>query len=618
MALIRIVNATFLYGDKVVLREANCDLPLKGHVGLCGRNGEGKSTLLSILTGETALHKGEVILPRGTRVSRLAQSVPQFAQKTVYEFLLQSHPVLGEDLLSYQNRVSQNDQSDALHQLTKRIEDNDGWSFINKVKTVISKLSLSADDDISSLSGGLKRRVLLAKALVEEPDLLLLDEPTNHLDIEAIIWLESFLKSFNGAFIIVSHDRAFLNQVTNTIVELDRGLLHTYDCHFNQFLKRQSERLANEEKQNQLFEKKLADEEVWIRKGIKARRTRNEGRVRALKKMREEAKKRLTKPGEIKQVSQTLKQSGKLIFEVNDVTYQIDEQMLIKDFSVLVSKGDKIGIIGPNGSGKSTLLRLLLQKIQPNSGDIKIGSQLEIGYFDQLRDEIDDNLNLIDNVADGQTEVMVNGKPTHVITYLKSFLFAPSQAHSLASRLSGGERNRLLLAKLFTKPHNTLILDEPTNDLDIETLEILESLLVDYKGTLLVVSHDREFLNNVTTKLWCFERNGHIEQVVGGYEDYLRTKASQEEKTQTKPTNLKHTNKKSNKLSYNEQRELKALPQQIENLEEMVEKMQNQAADSTFYQKPQDEIATFMKELETQQAKLNGLYERWQELEGGE
>jgi ATP-binding cassette subfamily F protein uup len=484
-------------------------------------------------------------------------------------------------------------------------------------------MQLDGDMDYVSLSGGMKRRVLLAKALVIKPDILLLDEPTNHLDLSAIQWLEEQLLNYKGALMFITHDRSFMRKLSTRIIELDRGLLTSYPGDYDTYLRRKAEALHAEEVENAHFDKKLAQEEVWIRQGIKARRTRNEGRVRALEKMRAERNQRRNQVGKVAMNVAQAERSGKLVAEAENVCFEYEGKPLINNLNTTILRGDKIGIIGPNGVGKTTLLRLLLGDLKPVSGSIKNGTKLEVAYFDQFRAQLDDAASVIDNLSQGREFVEINGNRKHVIGYLQDFLFAPERARSPVSMLSGGERNRLLLAKLFSKPSNILVLDEPTNDLDIETLELLEELVMDYAGTVLVVSHDREFVNNVVTSTLVFEGDAQVNEYVGGYDDWLR-QSENNVKKESGATQKKTSDKKSvshdkaaiaKKLSYKDQRELDALPAQIEGFENEVETLQNRMADEAFYKQEKDEILKVQEQLEKAQAGLEHCYTRWEELE---
>ncbi|NOQ88287.1 MAG: ATP-binding cassette domain-containing protein, partial [Gammaproteobacteria bacterium] len=517
-----------------------------------------------------------------------------------------------------------NDQTTAeLERAQNQVDIHNAWQLNQQVEEVLSRMQLDGDADYGALSGGMKRRVLLAKALVIKPDILLLDEPTNHLDLTAIQWLEEQLLTYKGALMFITHDRSFMRRLATRIIELDRGCLTSYPGNYDTYLRRKAEALHAEEVENAHFDKKLVQEEVWIRQGIKARRTRNEGRVRALEKMRVERNQRRNQVGKVTMNVAQAERSGKLVAEAENVCFEYDGKPLIKDLNTTILRGDKIGIIGPNGVGKTTLLRLLLGDLKPTTGTIKNGTKLEVAYFDQFRAQLDDSASVIDNLSQGREFVEINGSRKHVIGYLQDFLFAPERARSPVSMLSGGERNRLLLAKLFSKPSNILVLDEPTNDLDIETLELLEELVMEYKGTVLVVSHDREFVNNVVTSTLVFEGDAQVNEYVGGYDDWLK-QSKNKLKKESAPVKAADTDKRSpssgkavkpEKLSYKDQRELDALPAQIETFENEVETLQNMMAGDEFYKQEKEKIVELQKQLEDSQAGLAHCYTRWEELE---
>jgi len=627
MATITLKDIALSFGGLPLLNGIDLQIEPGERVCLVGRNGEGKSSLMKILTGEIEPDRGEITRQKGLRVARLTQEVPADLGGTVYEVVAAG---LGEmfALLARYHAVSHLLQTDHSEAVLAELEDAqhaldaaDGWQAQQRVDTVLSRLQLPPDQEFLSLSGGLKRRVLLARALVSEPDLLLLDEPTNHLDIEAITWLEEFLLDFSATLLFVTHDRMLLQKIATRIVELDRGRLTSWPGNFATYLRRKQEALEAEAGQNHKFDKKLAQEETWIRQGIKARRTRNEGRVRALIALRQERSARRSQTGKVRLQMQDAERSGKLVASVKDVSFQYDGVPIIKGLTTTIMRGDKVGIIGPNGAGKSTLLKLLLGRLEPTTGTISLGTRIETCYFDQNREQLDPEKTVADNVADGQDTVQVNGQPRHIISYLQDFLFAPARTRSPVSVLSGGEKNRLLLAKLFTRPFNVLVMDEPTNDLDVETLELLEELLLEYQGTLLLVSHDRAFLNNVVTSTLVFEGGGVVEEYAGGYDDWLMQRPQSRATAQSgKPEKIekKEPAKKaaaSRKLSYKEERELEALPQRLEEMEARQEELHRQLGDPALYQKDPSGIPQIQKRLEELEQELKESYNRWEALE---
>ncbi len=627
MSIFSIDGLSLAFGTHVLLNSASFSLEMGERVCLIGRNGTGKTTLMRLIQGEMQADEGDVRKKDGLIVSSLSQEVPHEAKGSVFDIVASG---LGEtaQLLQDYNHVLHdvaNGDEQALkrmEQIQHKLEAVNGWSLVQRVESTISKLLLNADDCIEDMSGGLKRRVMLAKALVIEPDILMLDEPTNHLDIESILWLETFLKSYNGCVLFITHDRVFLQNVATRILELDRGQLVSFPGDYQTYLRRKEELLHAEEKANELFDKKLADEEVWIRQGIKARRTRNEGRVRALKAMRTERSQRIEQQGKAKLELDDKKNSGKLVVEVENISYEYDNKPIVKNFSTVIMRGDRIGIIGPNGVGKTTMLNLILGQLAPLSGTVKLGTKLQIAYFDQLRNQLDEEQSIVENIGQGREFVSINGRDRHVFSYLRDFLFSSERAKVSVKALSGGERNRLLLAKLFTKPANLLVLDEPTNDLDSDTLELLESLLMDYKGTLIIVSHDRSFLNNVITSSLVFEDDG-LNEYVGGYDDWLRQRKPIAIETQKKAPPKLIDNKvntlasasKAIKLSYKEQRDLDHLPQKIETIEAEQAELETIIAQPEFYQQDQSTITSQLAKLEEINQRLESLYERWDELE---
>ena len=628
MALITFRNVGVRYGSHTIFEQVGFRIERSERICLVGRNGSGKSTLMKILCSEIPADEGEVTRMQNLRVERLVQEVPRDLSGDVYDQVALG---LGEQskLLAEYHRVSHELQTNhdeallkELERLQHQLEDADAWTSQQKVEAVISRLSLDPDAECSKLSAGLKRRVLLAQALVREPDILLLDEPTNHLDVDSIVWLEEFLKRYNGTLVFVTHDRLFLQRLSTRILEIDRGRLSNWDCDYNTYLERKQAALEAEQHQQHLFDKKLAEEEVWIRKGIQGRRTRNEGRVRALKTLREERRSRRDQVGKARiQVDQS-QTSGALVIEAKGISHKFGDQPIVSDLSITVMRGDRIGIIGPNGVGKTTLLRILLGQMESDAGSVRLGTRLEIAYFDQLHMALDESKSVKDNVGLGYDNLNIGGKQRHIFSYLQDFLFTPEQARGQITNLSGGERNRLMLAKLFSQPANVLVLDEPTNDLDVETLEVLEERLLEFKGTILVVSHDRAFLNNVVTSTLVFEGQGNVKEYIGGYDDWQRqvkAKAKEEEQIKAKESKSAETTasrkNRDRKLSYKEQRELDSLPQRIEDLESEQASIHETMADPGFYQQAKDKIVEATSRLETIEQQLATAYERWEELE---
>lgn len=629
MSLVKVEKASLSYGLQILLD--NVDLTIEKGQRLCliGRNGAGKSSLMKVIAGEVDLDKGEVIRQSGIRISRLEQDLPEPDDQKVFDCVASCFTGLGQLLADYQSLSVRQDLSDAdletLHNLQQQIEQQDGWALQQKVDEILSRLELPASSYMRELSGGWRRRVALAKALVMSPDVLLLDEPTNHLDIEAIEWLEKQLLSFNGALIFITHDRALLQKLATHIAELDRGHLRYWTGDYQSFLVYREQQLMDEARHNELFDKKLAQEEVWIRQGIKARRTRNEGRVRALKALRLERAARREVQVKASFALDAGESSGKLVVEMQDVTFLQGEKVIIQQFSTRIMRGDRIGLIGPNGAGKSTFLKLLLGELQPESGIIRSGTQLQVAYFDQLRDQLNLDANAVDNLAEGREFIEINGQSKHIFSYLSDFLFSGERARTPLRALSGGERNRVLLAKLFSKPANLLILDEPTNDLDVETLELLEDLLSDYKGTLLLVSHDREFLNNSVSSVIAFEGNGRLQEYVGGYDDWIRqggnwnkysspVEKSPEKSNSGKPAVVANV-QKTKKLSYKLQKEFNELPQKIEQLEQNLARAQAEINHPDFYTNSQQKIDEQLRLLARLESDLEQSFERWAELE---
>lgn len=616
MSIISLHGLSLNIAGNQILDKADWQIQPQDRVALVGRNGAGKSTLLKLLQGDIVPDSGQLNKLSGLRIAGLTQEVPITGDESVYHFLVKSLGEVGEVLAQF-NELSQQEDMDKLAACQLRMDNLHAWDKLPQIETMASRLGITTHERMNNLSGGMKRRVLLAAALIASPDLLLLDEPTNHLDIEAIEWLESYLKTFKGSVLLVTHDREFLGQVANRIVEIDRGTLYQHDCNYETYLERRESNQLSEQKQNDLFDKRLAEEEVWIRTGVKARRTRNEGRVRALKALREEYKARRNQLGKVKSLTLDVNRSGSVVIEAQQVNYSIEQKKLLQDFSLVLNRGDKLGIIGPNGCGKTTLVRLLLGELQADSGNIKQGTSLSVAYFDQLRRQLHEDKTVMFNVGDGADYVTINGKQKHVASYLRDFLFLPERFNQPVSVLSGGERNRLLLAKLFAKPVNFLVMDEPTNDLDIETLELLEELLGDYPGTLILISHDRAFINQVVTSVLVYEEAGKFAEFFGGYDDYKLHKKQQQKEREVvdKAISVAKRNASTVKLNFNEQRELTKLPQKIEQLEKKIAELHLQMAAPSFYQQDAQAIAKINQSLAEDEALLMEFYARWEALE---
>ncbi|ELY4001084.1 ABC transporter ATP-binding protein [Cronobacter dublinensis] len=629
MSLISMHGAWLSFSDSPLLDNAELHIEENERVCLVGRNGAGKSTLMKILNHELPLDDGRLIYEQDLVVARLQQDPPRNVAGSVYDFVAEGVAEQAEYLKRYHqiSHLVMTDPSDKnlseLARVQEMLEHHDLWQLENRITEVLAQLELDADTPLASLSGGWLRKAALGRALVSAPRVLLLDEPTNHLDIETIDWLETFLKSFSGSIVFISHDRSFIRNMATRIVDLDRGKLVSYPGDYDKYLVAKEEALRVEDLQNAEFDRKLALEEVWIRQGIKARRTRNEGRVRALKAMRRERGERREVMGSAKMQVEEATRSGKIVFELENVNYRLGDKTLVRDFSAQVQRGDKIALVGPNGCGKTTLLKLMLGQLKADSGRVHCGTKLEVAYFDQHRAELDPERTVMDNLAEGKQEVMVNGKPRHVLGYLQDFLFHPKRAMTPVRALSGGERNRLLLARLFLKPSNLLILDEPTNDLDVETLELLEELIDGYQGTVLLVSHDRQFVDNTVTECWIFEGEGRIGQYVGGYHDARGQQASSRamqqpvaKKTDAAPDAKAETVKRgSNKLSYNLQRELEQLPARLETLEAELVALQAKVSDAAFFNQPHDVTQDVLAQMSAAEAALEEAFERWEYLE---
>ena len=629
MTLVRFDKVSLEFGDNPLLIETDLAIDGDERVCLMGRNGAGKTSLLRLITGEVQPDHGEIERLSGLRVSQLDQNLPESLDSTVSEVVMHGLERVRDLIREYETRSARNPHGHELRELEElqqQIEGADGWHLDQRVDQILTELDLPPDRRLAELSGGWRRRVAIAKALVGKPDLLLLDEPTNHLDLVTIEWLEHVVRGYRGSVVFVTHDRAFMQRLATRIVEIDRGKLLSWPGDYRNFLRRKEKALEDEKTANQLFDKKLAEEEVWIRQGIKARRTRNEGRVRTLMDMRDQRAARVDQPRGARITIEEGARSGRKVVRLKNVSYSYDDNPMIENLSLKIGRGDRIGLIGNNGVGKSTLLNILLGNIEPQTGTVKHGTNLEIGYFDQLRRELELDKSVADNIGGGRDYIRINGKDRHVIGYLTGFLFSAKRAMTPVRALSGGERNRIILAKLFTKPTNLLVLDEPTNDLDIETLEVLEQKLIEYQGTLLVVSHDREFLDNVVTSILVFEADGQIREFVGGYTDWARRGrqlADMENPNADGAHNGAHIGaantstrpRKAKKLSYKQQRELEDLPARIEALEAEVRGLQDKIAGSDFYAQPHDTVQSVLSELDERNADLETTVARWMELE---
>ncbi len=631
MPLLRLDNVALHYGTHVLLDNVDFSIRKGIRLGLLGRNGAGKTTLLKILAGDIIPESGERWVRPGIKLAWLQQSLPEGNEQTVYDVVASGLAEAGDLLSQYHHMLQDPDlDMDALARVQHKLEAVDGWMLQQRVETTLTQLQLPGDAAMATLSGGWRKRVALAQALVSEPDILLLDEPTNHLDIPAIRWLEEQLQNFNGAIILITHDRRFLQNVANTIAELDRGYLTQWQGDYQGFLRHREHQLAAEETANKLFDKRLAEEEVWIRQGIKARRTRNEGRVRALEAMREERSARRERTGKATFSTDDAAKSGKIVVQLKDISLSFGDKNIIENFSTLIQRGDRIGIVGANGAGKSTLVKIILGELEPDSGEVKFGTKLEVAYSDQLRGHLDPESNLIDNVCGGQEFIEIGGRKKHAISYLGDFLFSPQRVRTPVKALSGGEQNRAILAKLFSKPANLLVLDEPTNDLDIETLELLEEILITFEGTVLLVSHDRDFMDKVITSLIVVEGDGVVSEHVGGYSDWeahggrlldIQDKGSSKNKSTTaqavgdKLTDPEPKAAKARKLSNKEQQELKKLPGLIEKLEQRQRELEDAMAQPDFYQTDRENIDAVTKKLAVVHEELEGAIERWAALE---
>ncbi|MDC0390266.1 ATP-binding cassette domain-containing protein [Candidatus Thioglobus sp.] len=619
MPLITLDNISLSFSDKPILNEVSSTILKGDKIALIGRNGEGKSTFMRILASTIEPDDGKLKIKNGIKISYLEQTPPEDNDKTLFNIVSEGLGEVGDTIAKYQHLINLG-ELDKASEFQEKIDQLDGWQYLHKIETILNRFSLNAQTSLSTLSGGWRRRVMLARALIQEPDVLLLDEPTNHMDITAILDLERMLKEYHGTLVIISHDRSFIAGIVNKVFDLDRGHLSVFECGYKAYVKRKNEQLHAEEIANARFDKKMAQEEVWIRQGIKARRTRNEGRVRSLESMRKSFTDRRAKKGNVKiHALEDENRASKVVFEVKKISYEIAGLELVKDFSMLVLKGEKIGIIGGNGSGKSTFIKLLLDELQPTKGSIRRSKTIQLAYFDQMRDNLDPNMKAMDFVSGGREHIDVAGKSKHIIGYLRQFLFTGKQAMAPIRMFSGGEKNRLMLAKILSQPANLLVLDEPTNDLDVETLELLEEMLVDYNGTLILISHDRTFLNNVVGSTVVLDGDGVINQYAGGYDDYLSQKQDKVEAQKTKsspkskPTSEKTVDTNAKKLTYKQQQELKKLPGKIEKAEIEIGEIQMQLSDPEFFQTDESQDALIrLARLETDLARY---FEKWGELE---
>ncbi len=624
MSLISIKSIELSFGQPSLLKNISFSIGSNERICLVGRNGAGKTTLLKIIHGDLLPDSGEVIFRSGLKIARLEQDVPKNLKGSVFDVVSQGLGRVGSLISDYKKAIKnleinqcQNSYIE-LEKAQQNLESSGGWNTEQRVEKILSKLKINFNSDFSSLSGGLKKRVLLARSLVLEPDVLLLDEPTNHLDIDSIAWLENFLKSYRASIVFITHDRTFLKAIATKIIEIDRGNLYFYDGNYNRYVNLRDKRWNDEQTQSALYKKKLDQEEIWIRQGIKARRTRNEGRVKDLKKLREDFKNRRSRQGKVKMLISDVEKSGKIVLETKNLSLTLGSKILFKDFSCIIERGDKIGILGANGVGKTSLINTLLGHINPSKGSIKIGTHLEIAYFDQLRNSLDENLSVLDNLSNGKEFVEFNNSKKHVISYMQDFLFTPERIRTPINVLSGGEKNRLLLAKLFTQKANVLVMDEPTNDLDVDTLELLEEKLQSYQGTLLVVSHDRSFLNAVVTACFVFEPSG-LNQYIGGYDDWLRQKPIEDEELEKKyltkktPT-IKNITIQNSKLSYKEKKALEMLPERISKMEAEQAQLNIELSNPILYKENPSKVQIIKKEILELNIELDKAFEEWEFL----
>ncbi len=624
MTLLNLKNVSFTYINENIVENVDLSIKEGEKIALLGRNGSGKTTLMKIINGDIKNYKGKMFRKAELKTTFLLQQVPKNIEGTTAEVVTSGLGHVGKlitDFLKITSRISAEPDNDALmnklHRMEKNIEANAAWELERNVDEVITHLSLNPNSDFTNLSAGNKRKVLLAKCLVTEPDILLLDEPTNHLDIKSITWLEDFIRDYKGSVVFVTHDRAFLKKLSQRIIDIDLGRVKTWDCTYEEFIENKQQLIDSEKKEKELFEKKLSREEKWIREGVRERRKRDQGRVRALLEMREKKRKQKQRVGNAKMQIQQSDLSGKRVIRAKNISFSYSHQTIVNDFSIDILRGEKIGIIGDNGCGKTTLIKLLLKQIEPDAGNVEHGTNLQVAYFDQLHAQLELGKSVYENVTHGTYTVVIDGKSRNVFGYLQDFLFTPDRAKTSVKNLSGGERNRLLLARLFSQPCNLLILDEPTNDLDLETMQLLEEQLLNFNGTILMVSHDRQFLDNVVTSCFAFEAPGVVNEYTGGYRDYIDHKKQQQvyEPTPEEKKKPKTKKKEKTKLSYHEQRELKSLPDKIENLEEHLNKLHDKMSDPDFYKEQNSKISETKNRLETIEAQLSELYQRWEYLE---
>ncbi len=620
MALIDLINVDFSVGGPLLLEQVNLSIEARERIAIIGRNGAGKSTLMKIINGSVKADDGQVRI--NTQVATLAQEVPHDTHGSIEEVVAGGLGELGHYISRYHELLHTDFDPDELASVQHAIENSNGWALEARISSVLQRLSLDPDVQFAGLSGGMKRRVMLAQALVQAPQILLLDEPTNHLDTDSILWLEAFLQSFEGSVIFVTHDRSFLRNLATRIIEIDRGKVTSWPGDYDNYLRRREERLHAQAQENALFDKKLANEEVWIRQGIKARRTRNEGRVRALKEMRKERAERRELQGNVRLASAKADASGKRVVETENISLAFGDKKIVTNLSTVLQRGDRLGIIGANGSGKTTLIKLLLGELAPDSGIVKLGSNLQVAYFDQLRGQLNDDLNALDNIAEGREYVELNGSRKHILGYLQDFLFSPERARAPITRLSGGERHRLLLAKIFLKPANVLVLDEPSNDLDLETLDLLEELLADYHGTVILVSHDREFLDNIVTSSLVLQGDGSVIEVAGGYSDWLRERAEElaakairvDKPTAVESSAKSEAKKEKRKMSFKEVKELEELPASIEKMEAEQRALAEAMNDPVFFKQDAASTSLHQQKIATLTKQLERTYARWEEL----